>query len=291
MTGCIFDIMKYSVHDGPGIRTTVFLKGCPLNCWWCHNPEGQALKPEIMLWPNRCIGCGECQKACQFQAMAHPENCTQCGKCAEVCPAEARVLVGRTMSIEETLHEIEKDMVFYRQSGGGVTFSGGEPLMQPDFLEAMLKVCRQREIHTALETTGYARPETLLRLSSLVDLFLYDLKLMDDAAHRKYTGVSNRMIIENLKMLAENQARIIARVPIIPGINDDQKNINDIGELLTSLKLNEVHLLPYHRAGTDKYRRLNRTYLLPDLKEPTAAYMAVLANQLQKFGLTTKIGG
>ncbi len=291
MTGCIFDIMKYSVHDGPGIRTTVFLKGCPLNCWWCHNPEGQALKPEIMLWPNRCIGCGECQKACQFQAIAHPENCTQCGKCAEVCPAEARVLVGRTMSIEETLHEIEKDMVFYRQSGGGVTFSGGEPLMQPDFLEAMLKVCRQREIHTALETTGYARPETLLRLSSLVDLFLYDLKLMDDAAHRKYTGVSNRMIIENLKMLAENQARIIARVPIIPGINDDQKNINDIGELLTSLKLNEVHLLPYHRAGTDKYRRLNRTYLLPDLKEPTAAYMAVLANQLQKFGLTTKIGG
>lgn len=291
MTGCIFDIMKYSVHDGPGIRTTVFLKGCPLNCWWCHNPEGQALKPEIMLWPDRCIGCGECQKACQFQAIAHPENCTQCGKCAEVCPAEARVLVGRTMSIEETLHEIEKDMVFYRQSGGGVTFSGGEPLMQPDFLEAMLKVCRQREIHTALETTGYARPETLLRLSSLVDLFLYDLKLMDDAAHRKYTGVSNRMIIENLKMLAENQARIIARVPIIPGINDDQKNINDIGELLTSLKLNEVHLLPYHRAGTDKYRRLNRTYLLPDLKEPTAAYMAVLANQLQKFGLTTKIGG
>ncbi len=291
MVGCIFDIMRYSVHDGPGIRTTVFLKGCPLNCLWCHNPEGQSAKPEIMLWPERCINCGECRAACRYDAVTNPEKCTACGRCAEACPAEARVPVGRTMSAEKTLQQIEKDAVFYRQSGGGVTFSGGEPLMQPDFLAEVLAACRRHEIHTAVETTGFAGEQTLLNISRLTDLFLYDLKLMDDERHQRCTGVSNRRILDNLKMLTENHADVVVRIPVIPGVNDDEKNITAAGEFLAALKINAVHLLPYHRAGAEKYRRLNRRYLLGDVQVPTAEHMNDLAQRLRKFGLTTQIGG
>ncbi len=287
MTGTIFDIMRYSIHDGPGIRTTVFLKGCPLSCWWCHNPESQSAKKEILFNRDRCIGCGECKTVCP----AGDGKCLACGNCAGVCCSGARELVGKTVEPAEIIKEIEKDLIFYEESGGGVTFSGGEPLLQADFVQCLLELCRKREIHTAIETSGFAPLEKLLQLSAGTDLFLYDLKLMDDLKHQKYTGVSNRLIIQNLRALAAQHDNIIVRVPVIPGINDDDGNINKTGDFVSALGIREINILPYHKAGMDKYERIGRTYLLPGLEPPTGERVAELAGILQGKGLKVKIGG
>jgi pyruvate formate lyase activating enzyme len=298
--GLIFDIKKFSIHDGPGIRTTVFFKGCPLNCWWCHNPESQDLKPEMMYHENRCIRCGACLAACAQGALSWNRDrvstdlaeCTLCGACVEACYAEAREIVGQEMTVAQVMAEIERDVAFYDESGGGVTVSGGEPLQQSAFLLALLRACRREEIHTALDTCGYAAWETLDRIRGDVDLFLYDLKLMDDARHRGFTGVSNRLILSNLQALSRRGHRIVLRVPVVPGVNDDAESVRQIGAFAASLPaLEGVDILPYHRAALDKYRRLNRRYRLSKTDPLPDERLAEMAQVLRGFGLGVNIGG
>lgn len=299
ITGTVFNIQKYSIHDGPGIRTTVFFKGCPLACLWCHNPESIAPRPEIIFWDNKCISCTDCVKICPQEAMQvgqqtvrkETANCIGCEACVEVCPTGAIEQVGRKMTEAEVLKEIEKDRVFYEESGGGVTFSGGECLMQPEFLTALLTVCRARGLHTAVDTSGYASWQTIAGLKDAVDLFLYDLKLMDEEQHRKYTGVSNKLILANLQKLAKFGKPIWIRVPVIPGINDDDANFKAMGAFLSSLQIRDVFLLPYHGIAANKYIRLGRDYQLSALGSPSSKQMKAMQLGLQTFGLNVQIGG
>ncbi|MDD2573750.1 MAG: trans-4-hydroxy-L-proline dehydratase activase [Bacillota bacterium] len=298
-TGTIFNIQKYSIHDGPGIRTTVFLKGCPLSCWWCHNPESQRYGPQLVLWKERCIGCGDCTKACPEDAIL-PENtppiidedkCSCCGACARVCPATALEIIGKAVTSEYVMKEIEKDLIFYDQSGGGVAFSGGEPLMQPEFLKSLLKECKKRDIHTVVDTSGYANWEILSAVSGITDLFLYDIKHMDDAVHTKTVGVSNRVILENLRKLAWIHNNINIRIPLVPGINDDQTNIHETAQFISSINIKDVNILPYHRTGIDKYGRLGREYRVADVREPSKEYVESIGKVFVGYGLSVKIGG
>lgn len=296
--GIIFDIMKYSIHDGPGIRTAVFLKGCPLNCLWCHNPESQSPHPEIMLFPDRCIGCGECVKACPCGVLAGAsgsvfrDRCTACGACARACHAGARRLAGRRVGAAEVVREINQDGVFYDESGGGVTFSGGEPLAQPAFLVGLLKACHARDIHTAIETCGLAPRDVLREALPYTRLWLFDLKVMDDGKHTFYTGMSNRDILGNLEYLASTPSDIIVRLPLIPGINDDEANIGDSGRFIAGLRaVREVHILPYHKAGIGKYERLGREYRLGGMEEPGEERVHTIAGWLEAYGLRVRIGG
>lgn len=296
-TGIIFDIKKFSIHDGPGIRTTVFLKGCPLSCWWCHNPEGQASREELILRPDRCIACRACVEACdrgavtsdQGAVVTSRERCTSCGACVEVCYAGARELVGRQMTVADVMAEIERDRPFYDQSGGGVTFSGGEPLSQPAFLRDLLEACKDMGLHTVLDTCGFAGWEVLDGLRAYVDLFLYDLKLMDDGRHREITGVSNEPILRNLSRLSREGHRIILRVPIIPGVNDDEANLRQIARFAAALSsLRRVDLLPYHRIGRDKYQRLGKDCLMPEVDPPTHERVTEIARMAAGFGLEVR---
>jgi pyruvate formate lyase activating enzyme len=299
-TGIVFDIKKFSIHDGPGIRITVFLKGCLLHCSWCHNPEGISPGSEIQYWDKRCIGCQECVEACEHRAIAfvdeqrvhYPDLCQGCGACAQACPAEAIELIGSIMTVSEVTEAIEKDVIYYDQSGGGVSFSGGEPLLQTEFLMEVLKACKDHGIHTVVDTSGYISYNNLNKIRPLVDLFLYDIKLMDTDRHIHHTGVPNQLILENLRELVKTGAQVIARIPIIPGINDDTDNIRQTGEFLKSLgTLQEVNLLPYHQAATHKYHRLGSEYLLPEVLPPTVSQMFRIAWELENFGISVKIGG
>ena len=298
--GVVFDIKRFAIHDGPGIRTTVFLKGCPLRCQWCHNPEGQARQPELVVRSSRCIGCGACLAACPNSAIAMDGNlaptdrrlCTACGACVEVCYAEARELVGRELTVNEVVAEIERDRPFYDESGGGVTFSGGEPLLQAEFLLALLKACADRGIHSAVDTCGSCEWQQLDMIRKHTDLFLYDLKLMDDSRHRELTGVSNQAILENLRALSHAGHSIMLRVPVIPGANDDADNMGRIGAFAAALPaLHRVDLLAYHDTAIDKYRRLNMGYPLGEVRPASAQRMDELAQAIRGFGLTVTIGG
>jgi pyruvate formate lyase activating enzyme len=300
MMGMIFDVKKFSIHDGPGIRTTVFFKGCSLSCWWCHNPESQSLQPEMIFRGSRCIQCAACEAICAQGAISADDGvlttdgqkCTLCGDCVEACYAEAREIVGQEMTVAQVMAEIERDIAFYDESGGGVTFSGGEPLLQESFLLALLRACKEKEIHTTLDTCGFAPWETLDRVRECVDLFLYDLKLMDDARHREFTGVSNKLILSNLQALSARREDIILRVPLIPGMNDDEENIRQTGTFATALPcLNRMDILPYHRGAVDKYDRLNRAYGLSEIRPPSEERMAEVAQILRGFGFPVKIGG
>jgi len=265
--GIVFDIKKYSIHDGPGIRTTVFLKGCPLKCWWCQNPESQKLEPEIIKKINR-------------------------RKHLDLSYSETIERIGREISVQEIIAEIERDLVFYDQSGGGVTFSGGEPLMQPDFLYELLLECRKREIHTALDTSGYASSEVISKISEKVDLFLYDLKLMDEKEHIKYTGVSNKPILENLKGLSEENRKIIIRIPVIPGITDTDRNINQITEFVLSVNnVKEIDLLPYNHLGDSKYTRFNIPNRMAGLKLSPSNTIEKIKEKFENKNFKVKIGG
>jgi pyruvate formate lyase activating enzyme len=294
LTGLIFNIQKFSIHDGPGIRTTVFFKGCPLRCQWCHNPESQPTGQQVIFWSKRCIRCGACVESCpqgaiklgESQAVTDLELCDQCGDCIEDCYAQARELVGREASVAEVMAEIESDRSFYEESGGGATFSGGEPLMQPDFLLGLLQACRAQEIHTTVDTCGFTSWSVLERVLPYTDLFLFDLKLMDDLRHQKYTGVSNEPILRNLRRLSQSGQAIRLRIPVIPGINDAPEHIRQFGEFAAGLPhLDEIDILPYHNIAAEKYRRLNRVYELPDTPVPTEQRMAEIAQSLRGFGL------
>ena len=299
MTGTIFRIARYAVHDGPGIRTTVFLKGCPLRCWWCHSPESQSVKPELMIQAERCVRCGTCLPACPNHAIepaeesfaTDRETCEACGTCVRTCPSGAREIVGTTLTIDQLMAEIEKDVVFFDESGGGVTFSGGEPLMQPDFLDEALRRCQAIRIHTAVDTCGLADGEVLLRISPNTDLFLFDLKLMDEVRHREVTGASNQLIIENLRMLAQLRGNIRIRFPLIPGINDDPENVRALGALVSSLGITRVDVLPYHRAGIAKYVRLDEEYRLPGTGPPSSGDVAEVVAALEQYQLRVQVGG
>ncbi len=291
--------MCFAVNDGPGIRTTVFFKGCPLRCAWCHNPESISPKPELFLRPERCIGCGACVTTCEQQAITlangnaftQRQKCKQCGACVLVCPAEARAIVGQKRCVEEVMNEVEKDLIFYQQSGGGITLSGGEPLAQPSFATALLSACKQRGIHTAIDTSGYAPSSKLRRLHPFVDLYLYDLKTLDEDDHKKYTGVPLQPILDNLHWLCRQKAKIIIRIPLLPGINDDPQQIETMGRFIDQLKaVDSVQLLPYHRIGVGKYQRLSKRYKLTDMSSPSLEHQQKIASIFQKYIQTVTLG-
>jgi pyruvate formate lyase activating enzyme len=297
--GLIFDIKKYAIHDGPGIRTTVFLKGCPLNCWWCANPESIAASKEFFFWPDRCLHCNACIQACKNSAIEEDETgkkvdeseCNFCGDCVQECYSEALEMIGREISVEELLWEIEKDTFFYQGSGGGITFSGGEPLYQPEFLYEMLAACKGKNLHTAVDTCGFVSWDILNKIRPYVDLFLYDIKLMDERKHKRYTGVSNRLILENLEKLVKNH-KVIIRMPFISRINDDEDNMRRMGEYLSKLNnIEEIDFLPYHSMGVSKYERLNMKYRIADLKPPTQEWINDAVKAIGKFDFRLNIGG
>jgi pyruvate formate lyase activating enzyme len=297
--GIIFDIKRYAIHDGPGIRTTVFLKGCPLDCSWCHNPEGKAMESEFMWRENRCLGCRACQKSCPKSAISFDSaapiidysKCIMCLNCVDACYSEALELVGRDLTVPEVMEEINKDRVFFDESGGGVTFSGGEPTTQPEFLVSLLVECKKMGIHTAVDTSGYTTSETLLEISELVDLFLYDLKLMDDEKHKKYCGVSNGSILNNLRKLSERGNQIIIRFPLIPDVNDDEENVEELEAFVSSLRnVKDLSILPYHKTGVFKNKRLKGRAAFTG-QIPTEKKIFNIQQILEKFGLSVKIGG
>ncbi|MGB7294625.1 MAG: glycyl-radical enzyme activating protein [Candidatus Aminicenantales bacterium] len=298
--GLIFDIKRYSINDGPGIRTTVFFKGCPLDCRWCHNPEGRSSSPEIMVRPARCLeGCSECLAACPENALSKPgmspvidrARCTPCGLCTEICPTQALEIVGRRLSAVELVREIEKDRVFFEESGGGATFSGGEPLSQPEFLYEVLGNCRRKNIHSAIDTCGFAPPEILERIAAQADLFLFDLKAMDEQKHIAFTGQSNRLILENLKRLAGAGKRIIVRIPVVPGINDDPENTRRTASFLRPLEtVSEISLLPYHKLGREKSQGIDRENSWQEFAAPTEETLEKIKADLESAGFRVTRG-
>lgn len=298
-TGIIFDIKKYSIHDGPGTRTTVHMKGCPLSCWWCHNPESQSMTPSILFRSEKCIGCGSCIKACPNGAIALNDMmlvtdtglCDGCGKCEEVCPSRARELCGKKYTVKELMAEIRKDEIFFRD-GGGVTFSGGEPLVQPEFLIEALQECGREGYHRALDTCGFTAPKTILDVAAETDLFLYDIKHMDSQKHKKYTGIDNTVILENLISISEAGAKINIRFPFMPGLNSDDDNVHALGSFLANLKgITALNILPYHTVAKGKHERWHMDYKLRDLLPPTASQTNHAAAILEKYGLKVHIGG
>ena len=310
-SGLVLNIQRYSIHDGPGIRTTVFLKGCPLSCWWCHNPESQCANPELIVVETRCVRCGMCRKVCPAEQLpasadaadpanpqagdgvrAAPVACTLCGACVEACPAGAIQMAGRKMTPAEVLAEVRRDRIFYDDSGGGLTVSGGEPLMQPAFVMAILRACRDDGISTAVDTSGCGCREHLLEMAALTDLFLYDLKLADPARHAVYTGLSNDLILGNLRALGEVHSNIWVRMPLVPGINDSAEDLDAAGEIIRHIKgVQQVNLLAYHETAAHKFERLGRPYRARSVSAPTARQMDIAAERIRKFGLNVKTGG
>lgn len=295
----IFDIQKFSIHDGPGIRTTVFLKGCPLSCTWCHNPESQNVNKEVLFDSEKCVLCGKCEIVCPNHAIDIKNNnlttdiskCNYCGECTVYCIQGAREVVGKDYTVDEVMKEVMKDKVFYEQSNGGITVSGGEPLMQIDFVEELLKRLKEENIHTAVDTSGAVNFEILERASQYTDLFLYDLKLMDDEKHKEYIGVSNKNIIENLKKLSNIHDNINIRMPIIEGVNADNSHIEQTIDLIKNLNIKKINLLPYHDIAKHKYKKLGLAYDCEKMSKPSDEKMNFFKKMLEQNGYEVKIGG
>ena len=297
-SGIVFDVKHFAVHDGPGIRTTVFLKGCPLRCLWCHSPESQSPRPEVAYYPNFCIGCGACVEACPHgaQILGTPkiirERCQGAGRCAEECYAGATIMYGEEATVEELLEEVDKDRLLYETSGGGVTLSGGEPAMQPGFALALLGAFKERGYHIALDTSGHAEWGVLEKVMADADLVLYDLKHMDSFTHEEITGVPNRLILANLERAAGSGKTLVVRVPVIPGYNDSPENFTAMAGFLGGLRgVEAVELLPYHNLGTPKYNALGRGYPLEGLQTPEPEELSVLGSLLEAEGLMVVLEG
>ena len=300
--GKIFNIQHYSIHDGPGIRTTVFFMGCPLRCLWCQNPESQGFQPMLFFDVEKCTGCGQCVEACPEGAIqiirdkskTKREKCQGHGDCVEICPYDARSLMGRNTTAGEVFEAVNADAIFYQNSGGGVTISGGDPVAQPDFAISILKLCQDAGIHTAIETCGHAKWEIINRILEHVDLVLYDFKHMNSDIHQDYTGVNNELILDNAKRIYHTlKLDMLARIPIMPRCNDSAENLkltarfiaDELGRTIT------VHLLPYHRLGETKYERMEEPQKAVHLETPGDERMQELKKMFESFGLTVSIGG
>ena len=279
--GMVFNVQKYSVHDGPGIRTIVFLKGCSLSCRWCSNPESQQREPELAFNAGRCLGvskCGHCIVACPYGSITlgdddklriNRSHCTSCHMpCAAACPAQGLLVYGKQRTVDDVLNVVEQDMAFYARSGGGLTLSGGEPLLQSEFAVALLREARARRIKTAVETCGMVSAETIRAAAEYLNYVLFDIKHMDSALHEAQTGLPNRRILENFRILAEEfpDLPILARTPIIPGFNDNEQAVAAIAEFLKPYERVEYEMLPYHRLGTQKYQFLDRPVPMGEVK-------------------------
>jgi pyruvate formate lyase activating enzyme len=298
--GMIFDIKRFAIHDGPGIRTTVFLKGCPLHCLWCHNPEGIEDGFELIARPSRCARCYSCVSVCPLGAISKNSGpvevdrscCDLCGKCVKVCMYEALEFAGREISVEDVIEEVEKDLIFYEQSGGGVTLSGGEPLGQSKFCQEILTALEERKISSALDTSGLAPWDILAKTASKADIVLYDLKMIDAKKHKKYTGVSNGLILDNLKKLSGVHKNIVIRIPLAGGVNDDEDNIRLTIDFLKPLKtIKNVSLLKYHKGGSEKYKNLGKASCFKIYEAPSDQRMEEIRQSFANAGFTVKIGG
>ena len=295
----VFNIQKFSIHDGPGIRTTVFFKGCPLSCLWCHNPESQNFKKETMISKDKCTSCGRCItqcnnhviKLCNNQIVNDFDKCISCGNCLDFCFNNARELVGEELTVAEIIKEIEKDRVFYEASNGGVTFSGGEAMCQIEALEDMARSCKEKGISVAVDTCGYAPFSSFERIMDNVDLFLYDIKLMDNELHKKYVGTDNGIILENLIKLSERGANINLRIPVISGINDDNETMESIIKFIENTNISDVNLLPYHDIAKNKYGKLGKEYKVDLMSRPSEERMEEIKKMFEKNGYKVKIGG
>jgi pyruvate formate lyase activating enzyme len=301
LKGRVFDIKRYSIHDGPGIRTTVFLKGCPLHCLWCHNPESIDGGFELMHWSSRCARCYACVKACPLEAIRKTPSgailidrgkCDLCGACAEACLYDALQVVGRAMTVEEVVREVEKDRLFYEQSGGGVTFSGGDPLSQPGFLEGLLDTFRSRGVHTAVDTAGASTNDVFDRVAAKTDLVLFDLKVMDADRHRELTGIPNALILDNLRRLAAGKTEVWIRIPLIAGVNDGEENIRKAIEFLRSLeKIRRIAILPYHSGGIEKAGRIGKRDRFEKFESPPEERIVQIEEEFRAAGFEVNRGG
>jgi len=297
--GCVFNIERFAIRDGPGIRTTVFFKGCPLRCLWCSNPESFQPSPQLFYFEHLCQQCYRCVDACPNKATSvNPEGgieiarnlCKACGKCVEVCPTKARDISGMIMTVDEVMEEVKKDMLFYQNSGGGVTASGGEPTHQPEFLQRLFERCHESAIHTCLDTCGFVKSKVLQKILAYTDLVLYDIKHMDPVQHKKLTGVDNGIILENARMIATQGKPMIVRVPLIPRHNDSEQNIKALAGFMADLKLKKIDLLPYHALGKAKYERLGLEYKLSKLKPHKSKEIEAIKTALESYGLEVGVG-
>jgi glycyl-radical enzyme activating protein len=292
--GHIFDIQRFSVNDGPGIRTTVFFKGCPLRCLWCDNPESQSEQPQVLYFSSLCTQCGNCVKTCTNGANKLDANgaiyfnhslCRHSGRCIDACPSGARVLSGKTMSLSEVLEIVRKDELFYRNSGGGVTASGGEPSLQAAFIKKLFQACKEYGIHTTLDTSGYVSWSILKKILEYVDLVYYDLKHMNPEIHRELTGVNNELILSNVLRISQSNIPMVIRLPMIPGYNDSIDNIRETASFVARLKIQRADILPFHTLGRKKYDCLGITYRLGDLKPYTEDEVAKIVRSFSRHGL------
>ena len=300
-TGLIFDIKKYAINDGPGIRLTVFFKGCNLSCQWCHNPESMSTQIQKMYTASKCIGAMSCVKNCPNDALELTEEgvitdfeaCKLCGICADVCPSKAFEMLGTQMRVDAFMKTIDNEAIFFDQSGGGVTFSGGEPLLHAPFLLEMLKACGERYYHRVVDTSAFAKKETLLEVAKHTELFLIDLKHMDSAIHKKYTGIGNERILDNIEALAKEQCDIIFRVPLIKDVNTDGENIIKTANFIKGLPGNNrvVNLLPYHKIAEAKYQKLGAEERFISFDAPTEEELKVIISLFEQNGIKATVGG
>lgn len=297
-TGIVFNIQRYSIDDGPGVRTTVFMKGCPLACLWCSNPESQSGLPEVTYRYTSCKRCGTCVKVCPEQAVTLSNDgvhidrvkCTVCGECVKNCLPEALQISGKRMTLDEVWKVVKKDADYYEASGGGVTASGGEILAQADFVAALFKRCREAGYHTCADTSGFGDPAALLKILEYADLVYFDLKHMDPEAHRQYMGQSNELILNNLELVVKTGVPLVIRAPLIPGYNNSDENLRAMAAKVAEIaKDSVVNLLPYHRYGANKYRMIDMTYQLEDVPELTSDELLHAKEIIESYGLKCEI--